>query len=151
MDCEWMERVSLFIDGELEPDESAMVEKHLNDCPICQAAQGEFLALRKEINAYESRLDPFATSRALTSVLQRKQFSFWRHRIAVPVPALALILVAFFILGALALRSRLTTTTTTTTPATPSAVTSNTALSAHDRGGRATIQVIKRSEVGGGR
>ena len=148
MDCEWMERVSLFIDGELEPHESAMVEKHLNDCAICQAAQGEFLALRKEINAYESRLDPFATSRALTSVLQRKQFSFWRHRIAVPVPALALILVAFFILAALALRSRLTTMTT---PATPSAVTSNTDLSAYDRGGRATIQVIKRSEVGGGR
>ena len=148
MDCEWMERVSLFIDGELEPDESAKVEKHLNDCAICQAAQGEFLALRKEINAYESRLDPFATSRALTSVLGRKQFSFWRHRIAVPVPAFALILVAAFILGALALRSRLTTMTTTTTPA---AVASKMDLSAYDRGGRATIQVIKRSEVGGGK
>jgi predicted anti-sigma-YlaC factor YlaD len=148
MDCEWTERVSLFIDGESGPDESVKVEKHLNDCPICQAAQGEFLALRKEINGYESRLDPFATSRALTSVLRRKQFSFWRHRIAVPVPALALILVAVFILGALALRSR---PTTGGTPITPSIITSNTDLAAYDRGGRATIQVIKRSEAGGGR
>jgi anti-sigma factor RsiW len=146
MDCEWTERVSLLIDGELGPDESAQIEKHLRDCAICRAAQGAFLALRKEINAYESRLDPFATSRALTSVLGRKHFSFWRHRIAVPVPALALILVAAFLLGALALRSRLTTMTTTTTPA---AVTSKMDLSAYDRGGRATIQVIKRSEVGG--
>jgi anti-sigma factor RsiW len=145
MDCEWTERVSLFIDGELGPDEAAQVARHLDDCAICQTAQGEFLTLRKEISAYESRLDPFATSRALTSVLRRKQFSFWRHRIAVPVPALAFILVAVFILGALALRSRLTSMTATTTP---SVVTSQTDLSAYDRGGRATIQVIKRSEVG---
>jgi len=148
MDCEWTERVSLMLDGELEPDESVMVEKHLNDCLICQAAQGEFLALRKQIKGYESRLDPFATSRALTSVLRRKQSSFWRYRIAVPVPALALIFVAVFILGALALRSR---PTTVGTPITPSIITSDTDLAAYDRGGRATIQVIKRSEAGGGR
>jgi len=98
MDCEQMERVSQLIDGELTDEEAATTSRHLAACQICSQAQADFLRLRHEIKVHDFKLEPFAKERVLRDVRASLNPPIWRRRISVPVPAIALLLIALVII-----------------------------------------------------
>ncbi|HEX8635109.1 MAG TPA: zf-HC2 domain-containing protein [Pyrinomonadaceae bacterium] len=69
MKCDWTQKVSLLIDGELPPTEAHETASHLDLCRDCQSAREDFLLLRRELAAYPLALDPFARQRALKRIL----------------------------------------------------------------------------------
>jgi hypothetical protein len=69
MKCDWTQKVSLLIDGELPPPEASAVETHLNLCADCQSAREDFLLLRRQIAVYPLEQDAFARRRALKRIL----------------------------------------------------------------------------------
>jgi anti-sigma factor RsiW len=50
MTCDFTERVSLLIDGELSAAEARETERHILNCSECQQVRSEFLNLRSQIN-----------------------------------------------------------------------------------------------------
>lgn len=52
MHCNFAEKISAWMDGELPLDESRAVEKHLLECRHCQEMRADFLNLRSEIASY---------------------------------------------------------------------------------------------------
>lgn len=69
MKCLWTQKVSLLVDGELEPAEAREVEQHLDTCADCREARADFLSLRRQLTAYQIDFDAFAGQRALKSIL----------------------------------------------------------------------------------
>jgi len=69
MYCDWTQRVSLLIDGELAPAEAHAAERHLDNCAACQGAREDFLLLRRQITAHEVKFDALAERRALKRIL----------------------------------------------------------------------------------
>ncbi|HEX8852968.1 MAG TPA: zf-HC2 domain-containing protein [Pyrinomonadaceae bacterium] len=69
MNCEWTEKISLLIDGELGRDEAGETELHLRACVICRQAREDFLHLRAQISAYRAELDPRTQRAALAGIL----------------------------------------------------------------------------------
>ncbi len=69
MSCDFIEQVSLLVDGELAANEVRAVELHLATCAECRQARADFLSLRREINTYAAAIDPLAQRRALAQVL----------------------------------------------------------------------------------
>jgi len=69
MHCDWTQRVSLLIDGELAPAEAHAAERHLDNCAACQGAREDFLSLRRQITAHEVKFDALAERRALKRIL----------------------------------------------------------------------------------
>lgn len=69
MSCDFTEKVSLLIDGELPPNEARAVERHLLECVECRQVRSDFLSLRIQISDYLPALAPTAPRRALANVL----------------------------------------------------------------------------------
>jgi len=69
MKCDWIQKVSLLIDGELTGEAAREAERHLAACGDCQQAQADFLSLRQQIAAYKIDSDAFAEQRALKRIL----------------------------------------------------------------------------------
>ena len=67
--CDWTEKVSLLIDGELAATEAGAVETHLSDCLACRAAREDFLLLRRRISSYQPDVSLAAQSEALQNIL----------------------------------------------------------------------------------
>ena len=67
--CDWTEKVSLLIDGELAAGEASAVETHLSDCLACRAAREDFLLLRRRISSYQPDVSLVAQRAALQSIL----------------------------------------------------------------------------------
>lgn len=67
--CDWTEKVSLLIDGELGSEESRSVETHLGDCLACRAAREDFLLLRRRISSYQPDVSLAAQREALRNIL----------------------------------------------------------------------------------
>ncbi|HZB46724.1 MAG TPA: zf-HC2 domain-containing protein [Pyrinomonadaceae bacterium] len=72
MNCDWAEKVSALIDGELAADETRAVEEHVKVCASCRDAAQSFRALRREIDSYGPAADPSAQRRVLAAVLASK-------------------------------------------------------------------------------
>ncbi len=68
-DCNWTEKVSLLIDGELAAVEARAVEQHLGDCFACRLAREDFLLLRHQISTYRPEVNLLAQRRALGHIL----------------------------------------------------------------------------------
>ena len=68
-DCNWTEKVSLLIDGELAAQEARAVEQHLGDCFACRLAREDFLLLRHQLSSYHADVNLLAQRRALDSIL----------------------------------------------------------------------------------
>lgn len=100
MDCEFLERVSLLIDGEMSGEESEHVRKHIAGCVVCRRAEQEFLLVRQQIRSYKPETDSYSAERALRKITGRKPIRWWKKKIALPAPACALI--ALVILAMLA-------------------------------------------------
>jgi anti-sigma factor RsiW len=99
MDCKFTEKVSLLIDGELTDDESRQIQSHLSVCSRCQQTQEDFLLLRTEIRDYPRQPDISAQRQAMRNLLSAEPIPFWRRKIALPVPAFALIFLLFVALS----------------------------------------------------
>ena len=102
MNCHQLEQLSLWLDGELPPTDEASFAEHLAGCSVCSAAREEFLRLRGELRQDLPALNPFHQARVLSAILHAPDRSPWRRRVAVPVPALAALVVAVVSFGWLA-------------------------------------------------
>ena len=72
MSCDYNEKISLLIDGELPPTEARLVEHHLTECVECQLLRVDFLSLRSQIGDYAPALGPAAQRQALAKILSRQ-------------------------------------------------------------------------------
>lgn len=72
MSCNYNEKISLLIDGELPPAEARLVEHHLTKCVECQLLRVDFLSLRSQIGDYAPALAPAAQRLALAKILSRQ-------------------------------------------------------------------------------
>ena len=98
MDCQYVEKVSAFIDGELEREEIPLLKQHLETCAVCKEAERVFLNMRGEMKAH---LDawPAGGEYWLRRILDPPTAPLWKRRIQVPVPVLAMTLVMLVTLG----------------------------------------------------
>ena len=69
MSCNYTEKVSSLIDGELAPAEAREVERHVLDCAECEQLRADFLNLRSQIASFETSLQPTVQNRALKKIL----------------------------------------------------------------------------------
>ena len=69
MSCDFTEKISLLIDGELSEHEAREVQRHLTGCAACQEARADFLSFRSEISNYNPSLHPAAQANALKQIL----------------------------------------------------------------------------------
>jgi len=86
MKCEFTEKVSALIDGELLQKEAREIEGHIENCDECAASKDDFLFMRQQIKGLA--IDERTSASAGPSFLHR--------RISIPAPAfvVALLLAA---------------------------------------------------------
>ena len=73
MSCNFTEKISSLIDGELAPAEAREVERHLLSCSECEQLRADFLNLRSQIASFESSLHSVVQNRALKEILSRER------------------------------------------------------------------------------
>lgn len=73
MNCNFTEKISSLIDGELTPAEMRDVERHLVSCGECQQMRADFLNLRSQIANFETSLQPAVQNRALKRILSARE------------------------------------------------------------------------------
>ena len=69
MNCNFTEKISSLIDGELTAPETREVERHLVNCGECQQMRADFLNLRSQITSFQTSLQPTVQNRALKKIL----------------------------------------------------------------------------------
>ena len=69
MSCNFTEKISSLIDGELTQAETREVERHLMSCAECQQMRADFLNLRSQITSFETSLQTVVQNRALKKIL----------------------------------------------------------------------------------
>jgi hypothetical protein len=153
MDCKFTENVSRLIDGELTDGEARQIRLHLSDCAICQQAEEDFLGFRQTLQEYRFEPDLKAQQRAINNIFKVAPIPFWRRRIALPVPALALIFLLVIALGWWAIALRFRKPSATTTKVQPARTEKNDPTSAtvfdlsrFDKGERAVIYTTRRAQ-----
>src|SRR5215213_7617283 len=100
MNCNFTEKVSLLIDGELAPAEAREVERHLLSCEECEQLRADFLSLRSQIASFETSLHPAVQNRALKKILSReRRVPALRWAFGTQVIAFATILIVAAIIG----------------------------------------------------
>ena len=98
MNCDFTDRVSLLIDGQLAPAEVKQMRQHLTECLVCHQMEHDFLVLRDQIRSYEFETEPLAQKRTLLHVLASQKVPLWQRRIALPAPVFALVVVVLLVL-----------------------------------------------------
>lgn len=73
MNCNFTEKVSSLIDGELTQAEMREVERHLVSCGECQQMRADFLNLRSQIANFETSLQTAVQNRALKKILSAER------------------------------------------------------------------------------
>lgn len=71
MTCNYTEKISSLIDGELVPAEAREVERHLLNCFECEQVRADFLNLRSQIVSFEASLQTEIQNRELKKILSR--------------------------------------------------------------------------------
>jgi hypothetical protein len=69
MNCDWAEKISLLIDGELPSEEARATESHLDTCAGCRRTKEDFLYLREAVSSYPLAADAAARRHALEKIL----------------------------------------------------------------------------------
>lgn len=161
MSCELTEKVSALLDDELDEQEAESVRQHLSACETCRQAEQEFLLLRRELKSYagaDSQTVAERQQRTLRRIIGYERVPLWRRRIALPAPALALLLLALISLSGwlvtalwqkrfapeveTAGREKKIVPQPPTAP--PAAGDGDVDLARFDRGGRAAIYKVRR-------
>lgn len=157
MDCQFTEKVSLLIDGELESEAAMRVNEHLAICSICQEAHEDFWRFRRELKIYEPRIGLLTQSRALRDVLGSTGRPFWKRRVAVPAPVFALVLLTLLSLSIWLAWMRVARPPSIAgnenrkppiAPATVGATPSGLDLASFDHGKRAVIYKARQTKAG---
>jgi len=157
MSCNFTEKVSQWIDGELVAAEAEQVNLHVAACTICQRAQEDFLLLREQISQYSIKRDHAAERRVLAEILGTERVPLWRRKIALPAPAFALIGLLIVALSAWTIVTRATKSSLPTAIHSanhamekPSEQTAKDSVdfSRFDRGERAVIYTLRRAPTG---
>lgn len=119
MDCkEFRELLDLYVDGELSPEATLSARAHLEECGACSRVERQLVRLRGAVKRVVSEVElPLELERKVRKLArpswQEKVtglwwepssassagIAFWRSKIAVPLPAFALILCAAVALG----------------------------------------------------
>jgi len=69
MSCNFTEKISSLIDGELNATEACEVERHLLNCTDCEQLRADFLNLRSQIAGFETLTQPAVQNRELKKIL----------------------------------------------------------------------------------
>ncbi len=102
MSCNYTEKISWLIDGELAPAEAREVERHVLSCAECEQVRADFLHLRSEIASFETTTQPVVQNRALKKILsdgRRAPARGLRWGWGTPAVAFALLLIVAAIFG----------------------------------------------------
>ena len=176
MDCkEFRELLDLYVDGELSPEATLSARAHLEGCAACSRVERQLIRLRGAVKRVVSEVEPPLELERKVRNLARPGWrkvtgpllepsrvnagggaavSFWRKKIAVPVPAFALILFGALALGGWII-STLNMTPSPSNPASsrraapqPSGSGPSTAfdLTRFDRGERAAIYKVRSTD-----
>ena len=108
MTCNFNERISLLIDGELSGTEAREVERHLLDCSECQQLRADFLNLRSQVAGLETARQAAVQNRALKKILARRPRNparGLRWSFGTPAIAFATLVVVAAIIGLLMYKS----------------------------------------------
>src|SRR5829696_6982272 len=73
MNCNFTEKISSLIDGELSQAEAREVERHVLNCGECEQLRADFLNLRSQIVSFETSLQPVVQNRALKKLLSAER------------------------------------------------------------------------------
>jgi anti-sigma factor RsiW len=73
MNCDFTEKISSLIDGELSQAEAREVERHVLNCGECEQLRADFLNLRSQIASFETSLQPAVQNRALKKILSAER------------------------------------------------------------------------------
>jgi anti-sigma factor RsiW len=95
--CEWREKIGLYVDGELEPSAEHAVAGHLQGCADCSAAVLEQQALKKAIRVAGKRFTapPELYASVHRQMLPKKSTGLWLKASALAASAVLLAIVAF--------------------------------------------------------
>ena len=111
MSCNYTEKISSLIDGELAASEAREVERHLMNCFECELVRADFLSLRSQIAGFESSLQPSVQNRELKRILsrgERKAARGLRWGWSMPAVAFASLLIVGAIIGLIAYKNQQT-------------------------------------------
>jgi anti-sigma factor RsiW len=174
MDCkEFRELLDLYVDGELSPEASLSARTHLEGCMACRRVERQLSllrqAVRRVVNEHEppselvrqvSRIGRRAwpgiimrlfPGRQTRPEVERTRPSFWRRKMAIPAPALASLLIVMLTLSVLVITRRSAepprqAELRRVEPAAPLAASGELDLAQFDRGARAAIYKVRRSD-----
>lgn len=103
MNCDFTEKISSLIDGELSAAEARQIEGHLLTCAQCEEARADFLSLRSQISSFEASLPAEVQNRALAKILANRGTSgtkvTWSWNWGYAAVALASIAIVALIMG----------------------------------------------------
>ena len=105
MDCNYTEKISALIDGEVSAAERGELERHVLSCVECQEAKADFLSLRTQISDFRIPFEPVAQREALARILGNKNGgasgSGWRWLLNPAVAGVAALLIVAVVVGLL--------------------------------------------------
>ncbi|HEY6806665.1 MAG TPA: zf-HC2 domain-containing protein [Pyrinomonadaceae bacterium] len=105
MTCNFTEKISALIDGELSTIETREVERHLMICLECQETRAEFFSLRTQLGAVPVVFDPVVQREALSRIIGKpkvdKASTNWRWVFNPAVVAVASLLIVAVVIGLL--------------------------------------------------
>lgn len=95
--CEWREKIGLYVDGELEPREEQAIAGHLQSCAECSSAVMEQQALKKAVRVAGKRFTapPELYASVHRQMLPKKITGLWLKISALAASAALLAIVAF--------------------------------------------------------
>lgn len=150
MNCDFAEKVSTLIDGELPAAEIEAVRAHVTACADCRELEKDFLFFRRQIKSPAPDSAEIAPGNISAFPAERRT-TIWKRRILLPVPALVLFVFGVVGLGAWLISSRLgessvETTQTAVKNAAPKIEKqpNEDSLARYDAGGRAEIYVLPK-------
>jgi anti-sigma factor RsiW len=95
--CEWREKIGLYVDGELEPSAEQAVASHLQGCADCSSAVLEQETLKKAVRVAGKRFTapPELYASVQHQMAPKKSTGLWFKAGALAASAVLLAIVAF--------------------------------------------------------
>ncbi len=95
--CEWREKIGLYVDGKMEPSAEQAITGHLQNCPDCSSAVLEQQALKKAVRVAAKRFSapPELYASVQRQILPKKSTGLWLKASALAASAVLLAVVAF--------------------------------------------------------
>ncbi|SRR5258708_7783328 len=95
MSCQWLEKVALFVDDELDPAAQQEFSGHLRTCPECTAAVGEQMELKKALRVAGRSFSapPELHASVYRSMHPHKSVSLWWKWALAPLSLVLLVII----------------------------------------------------------